>query len=64
MSAVTSAGPGVTPWPAPEPGAAPFVTLDRAFVAAVAKTRYAQDVVHLADSRRVVHDQLVLPLRA
>jgi predicted nucleic acid-binding protein len=29
--------------------AAPFVTLDRAFVAAVAKTRYAQDVVHLAD---------------
>jgi predicted nucleic acid-binding protein len=29
--------------------AAPFVTLDRAFVASVAKTRYARDVVHLAD---------------
>jgi predicted nucleic acid-binding protein len=28
---------------------APFVTLDRAFVASVAKTRYAHDVVHLAD---------------
>jgi predicted nucleic acid-binding protein len=29
--------------------AAPFVTLDRAFVAGVAKTRYERDVVHLAD---------------
>lgn len=29
--------------------AAPFVTLDRAFVAGVAKTRFERDVVHLAD---------------
>jgi predicted nucleic acid-binding protein len=28
---------------------APFVTLDRAFVTSVAKTRYARDVVHLVD---------------
>lgn len=29
--------------------ASPFVTLDRVFAASVAKTRYARDVVHLAD---------------
>ena len=29
--------------------ASPFVTLDRAFVAGVAKTPYARDVVHLSD---------------